>query len=61
MKIISMYAAKEAELRADTRAELRDVAAEIILQVNELIEITQRLRIDVDKLMQENKGERLNG
>jgi hypothetical protein len=61
MKIISMYAAKEAELRADTRAELRDVAAMLSLQINELIEIAQRLRVDVDRLMQEDKGATLNG
>jgi hypothetical protein len=61
MKIISMYSASEAELRADTRAELREVAAMLSLQINELIEIAQRLRVDVDRLMQEGHPPTLNG
>jgi hypothetical protein len=61
MKIISMYSASEAALRAQAHAELRDVAAMLSLQINELIEVAQRLRADVDRLMQEGHPPTLNG
>ena len=72
MKIISMNAASDEVLRAEAsaarleaRRNLLDVASALRLQINDLIQISHKLREDVDALMKQQEQEghppKLNG